>query len=75
MKMILSLLAKDLDHTQLFYEKYLGFKLTGSYPEASSRNWIELTKDATTIQFYLEAPVGTPKTPVLSGTVYLSVGC
>lgn len=67
--LVLSLLASDLDETQRFYETF-GFCLSGGGPQSG---WIEMTIGWARLQFYGEAPVGTPATPSLSGTIYLHV--
>lgn len=67
-----SVLARDLEETLSFYQR-LGFLVTGRYPEEGGLTWAEVRRDDAVIQFYLDAPQGTPTAPVFSGTFYLSV--
>jgi uncharacterized glyoxalase superfamily protein PhnB len=68
-KLVLSLLALDLQATRVFYE-HLGFCLSGG---AAESGWIELTRSGVVLQFYDEPPAGTAATPALSGTIYVHV--
>ena len=65
--LVMSLLARDLDQTRRFYE-LLGFEQCGE-----SVGWLEMRLGSATLQFYLDAPVGTPSEPSLSGTIYVHV--
>lgn len=67
--LVLSLLARDLIETRKFYET-LGFCLSGGAPESG---WMELKLGSARLQFYKEPPIGTLKTPSLSGTIYVQV--
>lgn len=65
-RVVPSLLVKDMAETLSFYNS-LGFHTTGG-----STEWAEASRDGVSIQFYTEAPQGTPETPVCSGTMYIS---
>lgn len=67
--LVLSLLASDLNATKSFYEA-LGFCMSGGAPESG---WLELSFGSVRFQFYRAAPIDTPSSPVLSGTIYLHV--
>ncbi len=72
-----ALLVRDMKETLAFYE-LLGFRVTGRFPDGPNPVWSEVTQDSVVIQFHTEAPVGTPTTPVFSGTLYFypdSVAC
>lgn len=68
-KLVLSLLASDLDKTIAFYRQF-GFCQSGG---DSATGWVEVARDGAAIQFYDEAPVDTPASPMLSGTIVLQV--
>ncbi|MGH6951888.1 MAG: VOC family protein [Vitreimonas sp.] len=63
----MSLLAHDLAETERFYAS-LGFVLCG---EGVETGWIEVRLDDLALQFYADPPVGTPKAPIMSGTIYV----
>ena len=67
-----SLLARDLEETIAFYCDLLGSRLTGSHPVSGEPKWIEVCRDDVVLQFYSDPPVGTPTSPVMSGTLYLA---
>lgn len=67
MKVVLSLFTPDLAATARFYEA-LGFVLCG---EGVDTGWIELRRGELVLQFYADAPLGTPDTPIMSGTIYV----
>lgn len=67
MRIVTSLLARDLAETARFYAS-LGFGLCGGSVEAG---WIELRLDDLALQFYSDAPVDTPEAPIMSGTIYV----
>ena len=69
-QLIPSLLVTDLAGTFQFYEK-LGFSRTGQYPDQGPPQWGEVSRDGVSLQFYTEAPQGTPREPVCSGTFYV----
>lgn len=65
-RVVPSLLSRNLESTEHFYTA-LGFVRTGG---SSLSGWVELRRDTFVLQFYAEPPVGTPTTPIMSGTVY-----
>lgn len=67
MKLVPSLLSRDLAATAHFYEA-LGFCVAGG---SVSSGWVELRRAAVVLQFYAEPPVGTPDAPIMSGTLYI----
>lgn len=67
MKIVPSLLARDLSETARFYEA-LGFMLCGTGVDTG---WIELRRGEIVLQFYADPPLGTPDAPVMSGTLYV----
>jgi MerR family mercuric resistance operon transcriptional regulator len=68
-RLVLSLLAQDLEQTLAFYRK-IGFRHCGGTIDSS---WIEVRIDDAVLQFYCDPPVGTAATPQLSGTIYVHV--
>ena len=66
-----SLLAPELDETLAFYCGLLAFRQSGRYPDQGQAVWVEVTRGPSVLQFYSEAPEGTPTRPVMSGTLYL----
>lgn len=68
-RVVPSLLTRDLAATLAFYRK-LGFRLTGQSQDAEPPTWAEVRRGAAILQFYSDAPEGTPNTPALSGTLY-----
>lgn len=68
-RMVPSLLIRDFDETMAFYES-LGFATTGQHPKSGDPDWIEMSRDDVTLQFFAEAPVGLPGAPMMSGTFY-----
>ncbi len=68
-RIVPSLLVRDMSATIAFYTR-LGFRLTGCHPDAARPAWAEVRRDDVTLQFHTEAPVGTPASPALSGTIY-----
>lgn len=67
MRIVPSLLARDLAETVRFYEA-LGFVRCG---EGVDTSWIELRRDELVLQFYADPPAGTPNAPIMSGTIYV----
>ena len=65
-----SLLVRDMAETLAFYRQ-LGFEVTGCDDAEASSTWAEVKRGEITVQFYSEAPHGTPSTPVCSGTFYI----
>lgn len=65
-----SLLVRDMQQTLAFYRR-IGFATTGEYPSAEAPTWAEVRRGPLVIELYIEPPVGTPKTPVFSGTLYV----
>jgi len=70
LRVVPSLLVRDLPRTLAFYAR-LGFRPTGTWPDAERPTWAEVTRDAVALQFHTEPPRGTPPRPVCSGTFYL----
>ena len=70
-RVVPSLLARDVRETIDFYQDVLGFTLTGKWPDEVDPKWVELSRDDVALQFFAEAPVGIPKEPIMSGTLYL----
>ena len=68
-RVVPSLLVSDMSETLSFYAA-LGFEKTGSWGEGDQESWAEVTRDGVVLQLYTDAPVGTPATPVFSGTLY-----
>lgn len=68
--LIPSLLVRDLEGTLRFYSA-LGFAETGRYPQQGDATWAEARRDGAIFQFYVDPPVGTPESPVCSGTFYV----
>jgi len=68
-RLVPSLLIRDFDETRAFYGM-LGFTVSGQYPEGEEPDWIEMSCDGVTLQFFAEAPVGLPGAPMMSGTFY-----
>ncbi len=71
-RVVPSLLAKDLDGTQDFYRR-LGFEVSGTHPGHESPTWTELRRGEVAIQFYSQAPRGTPQDPLCSGALYVQM--
>lgn len=69
-RIIPSLLVRDMQVTLNFYKK-LGFTVTGCDGDESAASWAEVSRESIVLQFYIEAPVGTPDQPVFSGTLYI----
>lgn len=70
-RLVPSLLAQEISETVRFYTESLGFRLTGNYPDEKNPEWVELTRDGVTLQFFAEPPQTIPDQPILSGTLYL----
>lgn len=68
-RVVPSLLVRDFDETRAFYER-LGFSVTGRHPDGDEPDWIEMSRDGVTLQFFAEPPVGLPGAPMMSGTFY-----
>ena len=68
-RLVPALLVRDMKETLAFY-KTLGFRLTGCFPMGDP-TWAEVTRDSVTFQFHTEPPMGTPASPVCSGTFYV----
>jgi hypothetical protein len=68
-KLILSLLAKDLEITLAFYQR-LGFCRSGGSCESG---WLEVMRDNAILQFHHETSAGMPPEPIMSGTIYLHI--
>ncbi len=68
-RVVPSLLVADMERTLAFYAR-LGFRLVGRHPADGAPEWAEVRRDDAVIQLHAEAPVGTPGTPVFSGTLY-----
>jgi catechol 2,3-dioxygenase-like lactoylglutathione lyase family enzyme len=66
-----SLLTSDLEQTLQFYRR-LGFSVSGRNAEGTDATWAEVCWADVRLQFYTEAPHGTPAQPVCSGTFYIS---
>lgn len=66
-RLVPSLLIRDFNGTRAFYEM-LGFTVSGQYPEGAEPDWIEMSRDGVTPQFFADAPVGLPGAPMMSGT-------
>ena len=64
-----ALLVRDMKETLSFYKR-LGFRVTGRFPDDANPVWSEVARDAVVIQFHTEPSVGTPETPIFSGTLY-----
>lgn len=69
-RLVPSLLVKDLTETLQFYERVLGFRVTGRYSDDRCPPWAEVNRDGIALQFYVDPPHGTPTSPVMSGTLY-----
>lgn len=69
-RLVPALLVRDMAETLDFYRK-LGFLVTGCHPDRANPAWAEVRRDAVTLQFHTDPPVGTPPAPVCSGTFYL----
>jgi len=68
-KLVVSLLAKNLQATFAFYER-LGFCISGGSCESG---WLEVCRDGAVLQFHDQAPIGTSSAPIMSGTIYVHV--
>ena len=68
-RLVPSLLIRDFEETHAFYES-LGFATTSQHPEGGDPEWIEMSRDGVTLQFFADAPVGLPGAPMMSGTFY-----
>ena len=66
-RVIPALLTRDMQSTLRFYAT-LGFQVFGS------EDWAEVSRDGVALQFHSTPPVGTPEQPVMSGTLYFSIG-
>ena len=69
-QLVPALLVRSISETVSFYQK-LGFQLTGCYPDVASATWAEVKRDSVMFQFHTEAPMGTPREPICSGTLYV----
>jgi catechol 2,3-dioxygenase-like lactoylglutathione lyase family enzyme len=67
MKFVPSLLTCDLAETVRFYST-IGFAVCG---EGVDTGWVELRHGELALQFYTDPPIGTPDTPIMSGTIYV----
>ena len=64
-----ALLVRDMRETLDFYQR-LGFHVSGSHPDGTQATWAEVRRDGAILQFHAHPPVGTPESPVFSGTLY-----
>ena len=65
-RLMSDLLNRDFDETRAFYE-ISRFTVSGQYPVGEAPNWIEMSRDGVTLQFFADAPVGLPGAPMMSG--------
>ncbi len=65
-----SLLVRDVRETLAFYGR-IGFEATGWYPNPETPTWAEVRRGPLVLELYAEPPVGTPKAPIFSGTLYV----
>ncbi|MCD9189079.1 MAG: VOC family protein [Pyrinomonadaceae bacterium] len=66
------LLTKKLQETSDFYEKFLGFRCRGKYPQ-DAPCWMSLWNGENEIAFYLSNENPEFENPVFSGTIYFEV--
>jgi len=65
-----SLLVRDVRETLAFYER-IGFEATGWYPSQEAPTWAEVRRGPLVLELYVEPPIGSPKAPIFSGTLYV----
>lgn len=66
-----SLLVRDLRETLDFYEQVLDFRVTGLNRGREDSTWAEVSRSGVVLQFHSSPPRGTPREPILSGTLYI----
>jgi catechol 2,3-dioxygenase-like lactoylglutathione lyase family enzyme len=69
-RLVPALLVRNMAETLAFYRK-LGFEVTDADPSEEKASWAQVRRGSIALQFHTEAPEGTPKTPVCSGTFYV----